>query len=71
MVVISNEYDASASLITLHGDNSESSDKQDIFSNTSFEAIITSTKRELFHQRMINFVNKLELSDKKPNYMKM
>ena len=31
----------------------------------SFEAIIPSIKNNFFHRHMINFVNKLELSDQK------
>ena len=65
LVISINEYFAAASLLTLHGNNIEYSDKQDIFPNTEFEAIITSVKKNFFHQRMMNFVNKIELSDQK------
>ena len=65
MVIISNEYVASASLFSLYGDNIEYSDKQGIVSNTYFESIIPSIQMKLFHQRMIDFVNKLELSYQK------
>ena len=65
MVVCSNEYFAAKSFLYLHEKNIEVSDKKDIVSSTEFEAIIHSTQEKLFHQRMINFVNKLELSDKK------
>ena len=44
--------------------NIEDYDKQDIVTNKKFEAIISSIKKNLFHQRMVDFVNKLELSDK-------
>ena len=47
MVISSNKDVAGASLIYLHGNNIEDSDKQDIFSNTEFEAIINSIKNEL------------------------
>ena len=33
--------------------------------NISFETIITSIKKNLFHQRMVDFLNKLKLSDQK------
>ena len=63
MIVRSNEDFSSASLIYFHGNNTEDSDKQDIVTNTKFEAILTSIKKTFFHQRMVDFVNKLELSD--------
>ena len=52
-------------MIYFNGNNIEDSDKQDIFPNTQFKAIIPSIKKSFFHQRMMNFVNKLELSDQK------
>ena len=64
-VVNSNEYVASELLIYLHGDKIEDSDKQDIVSNIEFESIKPSIKNNLFYQRMMNFVNKLELDDHK------
>ena len=64
MVVISNENVATVSLLTLHGNNTKDSDKQDIVSNTQFEEIIPLIKRSFFHQIMI-FLNKLKLSDQK------
>ena len=48
LVVGSNKYVADTSLLTLHGENIEDSDKQDIVSNTSFEAIIPSIKNYFF-----------------------
>ena len=46
-------------MLTLHGDNIEESEKQDILTNIEFEAIVTQIKKYLFHQRIIDFVNKL------------
>ena len=43
----------------MNGDNIEESDKQEILTNIEFEAIVTPIKRYLFHQRMVDFVNKL------------
>ena len=40
LVVDSNEYVTAASLITLHGDNIELSNKQDIVTSIEFEAIV-------------------------------
>ena len=39
--------------------------KKYIVTNLEFEAIVTSTKTHFFHQRMVVFVTKLELSDQK------
>ena len=39
--------------------------KQDIVTNIEFETIISSIKKDLFNQRMVGFVNKIDLSDKK------
>ena len=33
--------------------------------NIQFESIVLSIKNYFFHQRMVDFLNKLELSDKK------
>ena len=63
MKVVSNEDVVSSSLITLHGDNIEESDKQDIVTNIEFEATVPSIKKYFFCQRIIDFVNKLEFSD--------
>ena len=41
----------------------EYNDKQDIFTNFESESIIPSIKKYLFHQRMVDFLNKLEISD--------
>ena len=65
LVVSSNEYSVAASLISLHGDNIEDSDKQGIVTNIEFEAITPSIKNNFFHQHMMDFMNKLELSDQK------
>ena len=45
--------------------NNEEYDKQDLFTNIEFEAIVTSIKNYLFHYPMVDFVNKIELSDQK------
>ena len=52
-------------LLYLHDNNIEYPDKQDIVTNIEFEAIIYPIKKFLFHQRMVGFVNKIELSDEK------
>ena len=59
LVVISNEDDASKSLLYLHGENIEYNKKKDIVSNIEFEAIIISVKNNFFHKRMMDFMNKL------------
>ena len=64
-VVVSDEYIAASPFLTLNGNNIENSDKQDIVSNKEFEAMITSIKKYSYHQCMMNFVDKVELSDKK------
>ena len=64
LVFSSNEDFAVASFIYLHCDNIKDYDKQDIVSNIEFGAIIPLIKDNLFYKRMINFVNKLKLSDK-------
>ena len=65
MNVVGNEYVVASSLITLHGENIEEYYKEDIVKNIEFESIVSSTKKYFFHQRMVDFVNKLELSDQK------
>ena len=65
MNVGSNEDVAAAPLLNFHGDSIEESDKQDIVTNISFEAIVPSIKKYLFFHRMVDFVNKLELNDQK------
>ena len=65
MVVGSNKYVAAASLITLHGDNIEEYDKQDIVTNIEFESIVPSIKKYFLYQRIVVFLNNLELSDQK------
>ena len=52
-------------MIPLCGDNIEDFDKQDIFTNISFESVIPPIKKNFFHQRMVDFVNKLEFTDQK------
>ena len=59
------EYSASASLLTLNDKNIEESYKQDIVANIEFEAIENSIQTYLCYQCMVDFVNKLELSDQK------
>ena len=59
MIVVSNEDIAAESLLTLHVNNIEYYDKQDIVLNTESESIIPSTKNYFFHQRIIDFVNKI------------
>ena len=49
----------------MYGDNIKYSEKQDIVTNMEFEAIIPSIKNDFFHQHMMNFVNKIELSYEK------
>ena len=58
-------YFEAASLISLHVNNIEDYDKKDIVSNTECEAIIPSIWKGLFHQRMMNFVNNIDLSYQK------
>ena len=52
-------------MIALHYDIIEDSHKQEIVTNIEFDAIIPSTTNNFFHQSMVDFVNKLELSDQK------
>ena len=63
--MISNEYVAASSLIALHGNNIEEYYKQDIVTNIEFESMIPSIKNYFFHNPMVDFLNKLELSDQK------
>ena len=65
LVVNSNEDVASASLLSLQGNNIEDYEKLDIVSNTEFEVIIPSIKINFFHRRMMNSVNELDLSYQK------
>ena len=71
MVLGNNEYVAALSLITLHGDNIKDSDQQDIVTNVNFEAILPSIKLYVFHQGMVDFANKLDLSEKKYQTMEI
>ena len=61
MNVGSKEDVAAVSFLTLQGKNIEKSDKQYIVKNIEFEAIVPSIKDYFFHQRMVDFVNKIEL----------
>ena len=61
----SNEDVVATSFLTLNDDNIEEYGKQDIVINIEFEFILTSIKRYFFHQWMVGFVNKIELSDQK------
>ena len=65
LVVRRNEYFSAVSLISLHGDNNEDFEKQDIVTNIYFEAVFTSIKGNFFNHLMVDFVNKLYLSDQK------
>ena len=65
LVVDINEDVAATSLLTLRGKNNEDFDKQDMVTNIEFEAIVPSIKKHFFHQHMVDFVSKLELSDQK------
>ena len=49
----------------MHGDNIGEYDKQDIDTNIQFESILPSIKKYFFHQHMVDFMNKPELSDQK------
>ena len=53
--VRSDEYVAAALFISLRDNNIEYYDKQGIVSNIEIEAIITSIKKNFFHQRMMDF----------------
>ena len=55
VVVRINEDVAEMSMLSLHGENNEKSEKQDIVTNIEFEAIFSSIKRYFFHQIMIDF----------------
>ena len=65
MVVSTSNYVADASLFFSHEDNNEDYDKQERDKNIKFEAKIASIKKNLFHRLMVDFVDKLELSDQK------
>ena len=71
MAVRSDEDVASASLLNLHGDKFEEYDKQEIVTNIEFEAIVPSINKYFFNQRMVDFVNKWELSDKKSRILEI
>ena len=65
LVVIKNEDVEASSLLSLNGNNNEDYEKQDMVIDIYFEAIVHSIKKSLFHQLLMNFVNKLELSYQK------
>ena len=47
----------------MHYYNIEDNDKQEIVTNIKLEAIIPSIKNNFFLHHMVDFVNRLELSD--------
>ena len=49
----------------MHGESIEDSEKKYIVTNINFEAIIPPIKMYCFRQRMVDFVNKLKLIDRK------
>ena len=59
LVVSSNEDVAAASFLYLLGDNIVESYKQAVVTKIDFGLIIPSIKNNLFHQGMVNFVNKI------------
>ena len=62
---IRNEDYEYLSLIYLHGKSNKDSGKQDIVTNIEFEAIVTSIKKNFFHEHMVDFSNKLYFNDNK------
>ena len=62
LVVSINEDVAAKLLISFLGKNIEDSLKK-IVTNIQFEATITSIKKGIFPQHMMNYVNKIQLSD--------
>ena len=63
MKVGSYEDFSDASLLNLHVDNIEESDKWNIFKDIKFKAIVPSIINHFFYQRMVDFLNKLEFND--------
>ena len=61
-----NEDVAATLLIYLNENNNKDYEKQDIVTNTYFEAIVPLINK-LFNQRLVYFVNKIEFSDPKQN----
>ena len=49
----------------MHGKNIEDYDKHETVASIEFEATVPSIKEYLFFQRMVDFLNKLELSYQK------
>ena len=45
----------------MHGENDEKPEEQDIVTNIEFEPVVPSIET-IFHQHMVNFVNKLEFN---------
>ena len=60
LVFISCEDVAGPSFVYFCGYNIEVFDKQYIVTDIESESIIPSMKKNLFHHRMVDFVNKLE-----------
>ena len=58
-----NEDVPDASFLSLYGLNDEKSEECDINTNIKFEAIFPSIKKNLFHQHMVNYFNKLEFNN--------
>ena len=69
LVVRNNEDFADLSLLSLYGKKVEDSYKQDIVTNIELEEIIPSIQNRFFCNLMVDFVNKLELSDQKIRIM--
>ena len=63
MVVKINEDVAALSFLSLYGNRTEDDEEKDIVTKIEFEFILASIKNCFFHQRMVDFMNKVELSD--------
>ena len=66
-----NEDVAAASFLNLHDNSIEYFDKQVMVTNIESEAILPSIKKYLFHQCMVDFLNKLDLTYQKTRLMEM
>ena len=64
MVISRTENVEAESFLSLHVNNIEDYEKQEIVINIYFEDIVTSIFI-YFHERMVDFVNKIQSSDKK------